>query len=75
MKEDDRSEGVATGGADGKCLKVAEGEVDSAAEEALEGDEAMAADAPTAELRDSDLPCVPLLCTDMEFERCEPDVT
>lgn len=74
-EEDDIAEGVATGGAEGKGLKLAEGDVESAADDALEGEDPIAVDMPRAELSDSDLPCVPLLCIDMELERCEPDGT
>jgi hypothetical protein len=64
---------VATGGAEGNCLKLIEGDVDSAAEEVEEGDAVIAldpdTDTPSAEERDSDLPCVPRLCMETEFER------
>lgn len=61
LKDDDRIEGVATGGAEGKGLKLADGEVDKAADDVLEGEDAMPVEMPKAEVRDSDLPCVPLL--------------
>lgn len=46
LKFDVRSEGVATGGAEGKALKLADGEVDKAAEDALESELDIADDAP-----------------------------
>lgn len=74
-EDDDIAEGVATGGAEGKGLKLVEGDVERAADDAFEGDAAIAVDIPSVELRDSDLPCVPLLCIESELERCEPDGT
>lgn len=61
LKDPDRPEGVATGGAEGKGLKLAEGDVDNAADDVLEGEDAIAVELPKTEDKDSDLPCVPLL--------------
>lgn len=74
-EEADIADGVATGGAEGNGLKLVEGEVDRAVDDTLEGDEAIVVDIPSTEVSESDLPCVPLLCTDKELERWEPEGT